>query len=324
MLVSVVMPTFKHHKYIAKSINSILKQTHKEIELVIVPVMLHNRTLNILKKYKDPRIKIVLSKYALITHQMNLGMFASSGQYFMFFASDDYLLPDSVEKELSFSLDNNLVIAYPDFYIGNQKLKIKSVKKCPDFSPRISLDKSSYMIDVSLVDRKEFVNYFPLKFKDGKARLRYTWRKMVQNSAYRNRILRYPHPTFIYRMHKKSVHLHGSQNKFECVAISPKQPNSFKDSGISLGSSGRIVKRDYCLYYDSPELLLKDKNLLKYKRIILNWLEIGDITPFQNMPLVNHITSDEIISAYLNSNGVEHLKLSGFADVVSYIKQDRY
>ena len=275
--ISIVMPTFKQSKYIKESINSILSQSYKNIEIIIVPVYGDKKTIDIITKYKNS-VKTIVSNYALITHQMNLGAFAATGKWFMFFASDDFLCKNSLEKMYNFVEEKSTVILYPDFYIGNKDLDIKYIKQNPNWEDKKSLLKSSFITDVSLVDRKELITFMPMLCSDGKARIRNLWVKMSLEKKYKDKIKRYPYPTFIYRQHNNSVHLHKSQNNF-CEITIKEDFNNFIN--IDCVSVKNIDKKHYCIFICEPNLYLKYKNYFRYKKIVIWWQE-KDITFLNN------------------------------------------
>ena len=151
ILISIGMPTYGQHRYILAAINSILTQSQKNIELIIVPVYGDKKTIKRLNGLKDNRIKIIFSNYAMITHQKNLAMFASSGKYFMFFASDDILYPRALENLLKFSEKYKTIISFPDFCFSD----IKKLKQEHIVVP------NNNIVDVSFTLREEFIKYFP-------------------------------------------------------------------------------------------------------------------------------------------------------------------
>lgn len=326
MLVSVVMPTFKHHEYIKTSIKSILEQTHEDIELIIVPVYGDKKTFSIINKFKDKRIKVVGSNYAFITHQMNLGGFLARGEYFMFFASDDFLYKDSVSELLRFAQSHDAVIAYPDFYIGNKSLEIKRLEEKPDYNPRISQEKSSYMVDVSLVKTKEFLKYFPLRFMDRKARLRRIWIKMSANKSYKKRIFRYPKPTFIYRQHENSVHLHGSQSSFKNVVVGENDELKMFYKDIKKMSIKKLSKLHFTVYIPDPNVYWRNVSKFKWKRVIVHWCKqnIDDIRK-EKMDRIYSITHDRDVMSILERENVPNIRfIESKNDFIKYIQEDEY
>ena len=93
-MISVVIPVFNGEKYIERSVLSVLNQTFKNIELIVVNDGSTDRTLEILeeiwKKYK-PKGKVISIENGGSAHARNVGLDNISGDYFCLLDSDDYL-----------------------------------------------------------------------------------------------------------------------------------------------------------------------------------------------------------------------------------------
>lgn len=99
--VSIIMSAYNSEKTIGKAIESVLNQTHKNWELIIVNDCSTDNTLEIIKKYDDPRIRV-------ITNEKNMGAGVSrgvgveniTGEYTNFLDSDDIIKEDYIETLL--------------------------------------------------------------------------------------------------------------------------------------------------------------------------------------------------------------------------------
>lgn len=98
-LVSILIPTYNQDSYIAEALDSALEQTYPNIEIIVHDYASTDNTYNILKKYNDPRLRVLRSK---VNHGMvwswNNIMDQAKGEYIKFFASDDLLYPTCVEE----------------------------------------------------------------------------------------------------------------------------------------------------------------------------------------------------------------------------------
>lgn len=101
-LVSVVMPTYNCQKYIRESIDSILNQTYKNLEFIIVDGHSNDETKNILEKYVcfDKRIKVIYDEQKGIGAALKLGCSKAQGEYIARMDSDDISLPFRIEEEV--------------------------------------------------------------------------------------------------------------------------------------------------------------------------------------------------------------------------------
>lgn len=90
-LISIILPVYNSQKYIKKCINSILKQTYTNFELIIINDGSTDNTENIIKQYKDKRIKIIKEKNKGTGYARNNGLKTCNGKYICFIDSDDYI-----------------------------------------------------------------------------------------------------------------------------------------------------------------------------------------------------------------------------------------
>ena len=331
MLVSIVMVTFKQHKYIREAIDSILNQTYKNIELIIVLVYGDKETLDIINTYKDTRIKIVLSNYAMITHQMNLGCFAATGKYSMLFASDDILYQDSIEKLVSFAEKHNAVIVYPDYDIGDDNLNLLRIDKCEEHSKE-AIKKNCYITDVSFVLRDCFIKYIPMKFKHGRKRIWKVWINMSKNNEYKDRIKHYNLTTFMYRQHKKNIHNHGSQNELKNIVIGDNISliNDVASIGVKHIRPEEIGNNDFCVYIVSPKYFVKYNSYFINKRIICHWKNntIGyydSVNKCYNFNQIYNVTYDKNVFNFLKcKNSVNTMLMADKNKLFSFITEEDY
>lgn len=105
--ISVIMPSYNHEKYLKQAIDSVLKQTYENFELIILDDCSTDNSDKIIKSYKDKRIK----KYFNETNNgavntLNQLIDLTSGEYIALLNSDDYWSEDKLEKQLNY-LENN-------------------------------------------------------------------------------------------------------------------------------------------------------------------------------------------------------------------------
>lgn len=90
--VSVVIPVYNSEKYMEKCLESILNQTLKEIEIIVINDGSKDNSLKKIEKYeKDNRIKIISRENKGLTKTRNEGINISTGEYIYHLDSDDYL-----------------------------------------------------------------------------------------------------------------------------------------------------------------------------------------------------------------------------------------
>ena len=101
-LISVVMATYNHEKYIAEAIQSILDQTFTDFELVIINDGSTDRTDEIIKTVKDARIVYIAQKNQGPSVAINNGILAARGKYIAYLDGDDVAYPFRLEKQYQY------------------------------------------------------------------------------------------------------------------------------------------------------------------------------------------------------------------------------
>jgi len=104
--VSVIMSAYNVEHYIRKAVKSILDQTFKDFELIVINDGSTDRTPEILKEYTDPRIKVLSQEHKGVFTAWNWGMRSAKGEYVAILDADDIALPARLHKQISF-LDQN-------------------------------------------------------------------------------------------------------------------------------------------------------------------------------------------------------------------------
>lgn len=106
-LVSVVIPTYNNARYIGRTIDSIITQTYKNIEIIIYDNASTDNTKDIVASYKDERIKYYRNgKTVCALANWNICVKKASADFVAIYHSDDIYEPTIVEKELEFLLNN--------------------------------------------------------------------------------------------------------------------------------------------------------------------------------------------------------------------------
>ena len=114
--ISIIVPAYNAEKYIGKCLDSLINQTKKELEFIIVNDGSTDNTEDIVKSYKDKRIKYFKNKNQGIGKTRNYGIDKSNSKYIMFLDSDDYLDKTACETMFNKAENNNLDIVICDFY----------------------------------------------------------------------------------------------------------------------------------------------------------------------------------------------------------------
>lgn len=99
--VTIVTPTFNSEKYIEATILSVLNQSYKNIEYIIVDGVSNDKTLKIINKYKKKIYKIIIEKDMGMYDAIHKGFLKSNGEYLYWLNSDDLLYKNAIENVVS-------------------------------------------------------------------------------------------------------------------------------------------------------------------------------------------------------------------------------
>ena len=126
--ISVLCPCYNHEKFVGQFIDSILKQTYQDFEIVIVDDCSKDNSINEIKKFGDNRIKLIQHDYNMgVNAALNTAFKNSNGDYIIFCASDDMVKPDYFQKiNEIFSNNDNIGVIYSSLLLideNNKKIK---------------------------------------------------------------------------------------------------------------------------------------------------------------------------------------------------------
>ncbi len=114
-LVSVIVPLYNAEKYIEETMESILNQTYKNIEIVIVDDGSKDQSSSIVKNFKKKypeQIKYILQENQGVSVARNTGIENANGEYISFLDSDDLWHSTKIEKQMESMHKNNMNACY--------------------------------------------------------------------------------------------------------------------------------------------------------------------------------------------------------------------
>ncbi len=113
--VSVIVPNYNCEKFIEETVNSVINQTYKNWELLIVDDCSTDGSVEVIKKLQaaDGRIKLFINeKNSGAAASRNKALKEASGKWIAFLDSDDLWLPDKLEKQIAFMEENGYKFSY--------------------------------------------------------------------------------------------------------------------------------------------------------------------------------------------------------------------
>lgn len=107
---SIIMPVYNGEQYLNYSIQSVLNQTYKDYELILVDDGSTDHSLEICEKYqsKDERIRVISQENKGISGARNAGIDIATGKYITFMDNDDVIQPEMYEIMLKYMVSDGL------------------------------------------------------------------------------------------------------------------------------------------------------------------------------------------------------------------------
>ena len=161
-LVSIIVPTFNYGHFLKETINSVLNQTYKNIECIIVDDGSTDNTSFLVAEFSsNSLIKYFYKPNGGLSSARNYGIQHSTGSYLIFLDADDLLSPRKIELNISFLLQNTSVdIVYNNAYYFNDSQ--------PDvYFNNIYLGQTKWMSNISgsglkMIEQLVDANFLPI------------------------------------------------------------------------------------------------------------------------------------------------------------------
>ena len=123
-LISVVIPTFNYGTYIAACLDSVIAQTYKKLEIIVVDDGSTDDTASIVAAYPD--VRYVYQENAGVSAARNKGLALAKGEYVAFIDADDYWAVDKLSKQIDFMEKNReygIVFTSQQNFLDNDYVK---------------------------------------------------------------------------------------------------------------------------------------------------------------------------------------------------------
>lgn len=121
--VSVIVPIYKSEKYLPGCVSSIIKQSFKDLEIILVDDGSQDKCPQICDSYakQDKRIKVIHQKNKGQSAARNAGIDSATGDYLFFVDSDDRLHPQAIEILLNIAEKTNAPITTSNYFLKSSK-----------------------------------------------------------------------------------------------------------------------------------------------------------------------------------------------------------
>ncbi len=263
--ISVIIPVYNVEKYLQKCLDSVVNQTLKELEIIIVNDGSTDSSLSIAEEFakNDSRIKVVNKENGGVSSARNAGLRDVTGEYISFIDSDDWIDKTMYEKmyEAGQSEDTDIIVCNAMLYIENKKI----FKNFCTHKNIIKKNNNS-LIFVSDNKKKLFLN------------MTVCWNKLFKSKFYLENEFKFPEG-YIYEEPPVLFIAHAKANK---IIIVPESLYYYRQrAGSYLAQKTKKRFDVFNTYYLVLKALKTDYNYYNnYKDVYLNKMILGFFNHF--------------------------------------------
>lgn len=185
-LVSIITPSYNCERYIEETIESVVQQTYKNWELIIVDDCSLDYTCKIVERYSidDKRIKLIkLNTNSGASKARNVALTNAKGRFIAYLDSDDLWYPEKLEVQINFMLENNYAFSCTSYEVidnhGKSKGKNVYMHKKVDYKGFLTnnlLQTVGIMVDTKIVERQYLIMPDMLRRQDAA-----TWLQILKS-----------------------------------------------------------------------------------------------------------------------------------------------
>ena len=218
-MISVIIPTYNSDKYICEAIDSVLSQTCKDYEIIIIDDGSTDNTKNLIAE-NYPTVRYFYSKNKGVSSARNIGISIAQGEFIAFLDADDKWLPEKLEKQLAlFENDHQVGMVFTENYYfdehGLKEIKIFKRKLLMYGNIVRNIFLNSYVVTSTVMVRKSVFDDVGL-FEEGLAIAEDD--NMWMRICLKNRIELLDEPLILYRITEGSLSRDNSfQNLIQAV-----------------------------------------------------------------------------------------------------------
>ena len=259
--ISIIVPIYNASKYLRNCLNSLVNQTKKELEFILINDGSTDDSDSIINSYSDDRIKYFKRSNHGIGKTRNFGINKASGKYIMFLDSDDYLEENACEV-LYKKIDNGkLDLVVSDFYRVDSTSK--KIEKIISFKNTSLKDNPNLLLNINLAPWNKIYKSTLLKDNNIKfiENLKYEDAPFVTLSLLKaKKIGKVDKPLIYYTIHEKSETTVRDKRIFDIIKIVDIIRSYFKDYSWSREVIDTLTIK-ILVNYNIQQRNIKDKDI---------------------------------------------------------------
>lgn len=218
-LISVIINVYNGEKFIEKCLDSVINQTYKNLDILIVNDGSTDNTLSICQNYKDERIRIITTENMGLSKSRNIGIENAMGEYLYFVDVDDFIDNDTIEYlyNLCKRYGTQIATSKPmtifdyNYIVKNKKEKVEIISN-KEMLGKVLLSKDRAVTIWNKLIKKELFDN--IRFEDRLINdVAFTYKLVIkaEKIAYSNQ------KKYYYLRHKESVTARDNKNSERAI-----------------------------------------------------------------------------------------------------------
>ena len=283
-LVSVIIPTYNRAEYLKLALKSVLEQTYKNIEVIVVDDGSTDKTSEVVANFNDSRVKYFYQKNTgLPAVPRNLGMQKASGEYIAFLDDDDMWLSEKLKLQIDYLRKHpEYYLVYSDVWIidenGVRKELLSKTKSFSEGEVFVELTGDDFIPQLTVFMKREVFENIGFFNEDPTLRAVEDYEYLLR-VALRYKIGFVKEPLAMYR-----VHPGGTINKMNAAKLRQKVLSSLLDDPL-VPDTIKVEESiyDQCFraadyYWQNSDKLAAMNELKKYFVWSIRYFKIRNIT----------------------------------------------
>lgn len=146
-MVSIIVPSFNQGRFIGQTIDSILSQDYRPIEILVMDAASSDETANVLRSYRgNAELKVCSEPDSGVVEAVNKGLSKSSGEILSIQSSDDIYLPGAIRSAVEFLIENSdCAMVYGDVEYIDEHSVVTGTETLQPFDLKSYLGRFTYI-----------------------------------------------------------------------------------------------------------------------------------------------------------------------------------
>ncbi|MEO6883800.1 MAG: glycosyltransferase [Bacteroidia bacterium] len=280
-LVTVLMPAYNASSFLEEAIESILNQTYKNIDFLIINDGSTDNSLTIINNYKDSRIRVISYKENRgIIETLNDGLTKAKGKYIARMDADDYSMPQRILKQVQL-LENNPRVGIVGTYIQKNKKQVyrKRILNSNEIKARLFFD--NILSHPTIMFRSDILKKSNLNYDKNypHAEDYAFWINAFDSTDY----ALIPEMMLRYRQHAEQISV--VKRETQLASVFDVHSNLFSKMGINPNKKESYIHQKifFIDYSYEPEFLTSVENWLLKLKNANNKITLFPISDFNNV-----------------------------------------